>query len=185
MARGPADENGRALSPRARRIGGWVAAVLLIIGIAAVVRFLGGNGDGTSVAPSPQGTNGAPAQAITFGTALDSSSGEVAEDARTDRFADGDTFVYSVPPTATVPPAVYVEVLTAGAEPAETLQEPLDAQRLPNSEVIAFSVPAADLLAVFGAGQYRMRIYADPAGDPIAEGTFELVAPAASAPASP
>ena len=185
MARGPADEDPRALSPRARRIGGWVAAVLLIIGIAAVVRFLGGNGDGTAVEPSPSGTSATSAQPITFGTALDTASGEVAEDARRDRFADGDTFVYSVPPAATVPPAVYVEVLTADAESAEPLQAPVDAQALPNPEVIAFSVPAADILAVFGAGQYLMRIYADPADDPIAEGTFELIAATVSASASP
>ncbi|MGH2380755.1 MAG: hypothetical protein ACRDG7_05990 [Candidatus Limnocylindria bacterium] len=185
MARGPADDDAIALSPRARRIGGWIAAALLIIGIAIVVRILGGNGDGAAIAPSPSGSGTTSAASIAFGTALDPSSGEVATDARSDRFADGDIFVYSVPPAGTVPSAVYVEIETAGTEPAETLQAPVDAQTLPNPEVIAFSVPAADLLAVFGPGQFLMRIYADPAGDPIAEGPFELVGAATSPSASP
>lgn len=184
MARGPGDEDAFALSPRARWIGGWIAAVLLIIGIAIVFRVLGGNGDGTVVAPPPSGSGATSASAITFGTALDASTGQVAADARTDRFADGDTFVYSVPPAGAAPPAVYVEVQSAGGEAAQTLQAPADAQTLPNPAVIAFTVPAGDLLAVFGPGQYRMLIYADPEGDPIAEGAFELVGAAISPAAS-
>ena len=45
--------------------------------------------------------------------------------------------------------------------------------------------PADDLFEVFGPGEYLMLIYADPALDPIAEGSFILVgAPAASPSAS-
>ena len=47
MARRPDGDDRFSLSPRARRIAGWLAALLLVLGIAAVVRFLGGNGDGT------------------------------------------------------------------------------------------------------------------------------------------
>jgi hypothetical protein len=179
MARRPGGEDGFTLSPRARLIVGWVAAALLIGIIAIAVRVLGGNGDGTVVDPSPSGSFAASGPAITFGTALDPATGEVAADAQVSRFADGDTFVYSVAPAGTIPEAVYVEVRRMGA--AEPEQAPVEAQPLPNPEVIAFTVPADNLLDVFGPGEYLMLIYADPAGDPIAEGSFELVGPTVSA----
>ena len=185
MARRPGGDDSLPLSPRALRIGGWIAAALLIGGIALAFRLLGGNGDGTVVDPSTSGSPGAAVQAVTFGTALDGVTGEVATDARSERFVDGDTFVYSVAPSVAVPASVYVEVRRTDGGPAETVQAPVDAQPLPNPEVIAFSVPAADLLAVFGPGRYLMLIYADPTGDPIAEGSFELVSPPASSAVSP
>lgn len=184
MARAPGDDDAFPLSPRARRIAGWVAAALLIVGIAIGVRLFGGNDDGTAAESSPPASTTPGAATITFGTALDAATGEVASDARTDRFAEGDDFVYSVPPTASVPPAIFVEVLRTEGDVA-VLQEPVDAQRLPNPEVIAFSVPTAALLADFGPGRFRMVIYADPAGGPIAEGIFELVGPPASPVVSP
>lgn len=185
MARRPGDDDSLPLSPRARRIAGWVAAALLIGGIALAVRILGGNGDGTVVDPPPSGSAGAAAQSITFGTSLDPATGEVAADARTERFAEGDTFVYSVAPSGQPPDAVYVEVRRTHGDLTEIVQEPVDAQRLPNPEVIAFSVPVADLLAVFGPGTYLMLIFSDPADDPLAEGSFELVAPLVSPATSP
>ena len=180
MARRPGDDDSLPLSPRARRIGGWIAAALLIGGIALAFRILGGNGDGTVVDASPSGSTGSSAQGITFGTALDPATGEVAADARTERFAEADTFVYSVAPNGTPPDPVYVEVRRTDGGTAEVVQAPADAQPLPNPQVIAFSVPAADLLAVFGPGTYLMLIYADPASDPLAEGSFELIAPLVS-----
>jgi hypothetical protein len=180
MARAPGDGDSFNLSPRARRIAGWLVAALIVGIIAVVFRVLGGNGDGTVVDPSPSGPASA-ASTIRFGTALDESTGEVAADAESSRFTSGDEFVYSVAPGASPPPVeVYVEVQRIGAEPAETVQEPVDDQDLPNPAVIAFSVPTEDLLAVFGPGEYRMLIYADPEGDPIAEGTFELMGSGAS-----
>lgn len=183
MARRPGGEDPFVLSPRARRIGGWVAAALLIGVIALAVRLLGGDGDGTVVDPSPSGSSGFVATEVSFGTAIDPTTGEVADDARSGRFADGDAFAYSVSPSGTVPPEVYVEVRRAGV--AEPEQEPVTAQRLPNPDVIAFSVPAAALLADFGPGDYEMLIYADPADEPIATGTFELVGATTSPTASP
>ena len=180
MARRPGDDDALPLSPRARRIGGWIAAALLIGGIALAFRILGGNGDGTVVDSSPSGSTGSSAQGITFGTALDPATGEVAADARTERFAEGDTFVYSVTPSGSVPPSVYVEVERTGGGTAEVVQEPVDGQVLPNPAVIAFTVPASVLLDAFGPGTYLMLIYADPAGDPLAEGSFELIAPLVS-----
>ena len=115
MARRPGDDDSLPLSPRARRIGGWIAAALLIGGIALAFRILGGNGDGTVVDPSPSGSTASAAQSITFGTALDPATGEVAADARTERFAEGDTFVYSVAPSGDAcPTRVYVEVRANG-----------------------------------------------------------------------
>ena len=179
MARRPGDDGSLPLSPLARRYGGWLAAALLVAGIALAFRILGGNGDGTVVDPSPSASSARGGLTISFGTALDPATGEVAADARTARFAEGDPFVYSVPPSGTVPASVYVEVRRTGGD-AATVQEPVDAQSLPDPTVIAFTVPTVALLEAFGAGQYLMLIYADPADDPIAEGTFELVAPLVS-----
>lgn len=187
MARRPGDEEGIALSPAARRIGGWLVALLMVLGIAVVVRVLGGNGDGSPIAVSPSGS-ALPddVAAISFGTGIDPASGEVAAESQTDRFADGDTFAYSVTPEPPVPDSVYVEVVrVGGAAPQEVLQAPTDPQPLPDSRVIAFRVPADDLLAVFGAGTFLMRIYAEPVGAPLAEGTFELVSGSESPAASP
>ncbi|MGH2416787.1 MAG: hypothetical protein ACRDFY_00500 [Candidatus Limnocylindria bacterium] len=189
MARRPGGEGAFLdLSPRALRIGGWIVAFLLIAGIAVVIGLLGG--DGADVALQPSASAGTPATAsISFGTALDALSGEVAADARTDRFAAGDSFNYSVTPSDEVPAEVFVEVRRTGGGAVEIAQEPVDGQRLPNPAVIAFTVPADDLLAVFGPGEYLMLIYTDPEQEPLAEGTFHLVGPtesgAPSASASP
>lgn len=187
MARRIGEDGSFKLSPRAMRIGGWVVAVLLIVGTAVFVGVIGGDGDGIGVgaSPSPSGSADADAAPITFGTALDEATGSVAEQSETDRFVDGDLFVYSVASEGAVPAQVFVEVRrTGGGDPA-VVQAAVDAQRLPNPQVIAFSVPAAELLAVFGAGDYTMLIYADPEQAPIAEGTFQLADPTPSPPGSP
>jgi hypothetical protein len=55
-----------------------------------------------------------------------------------------------------------------------------------DATVISFVVPAADLVAAFGIGEFEMRIFAEPGGLPIAVGTFELrERPTASAAPSP
>ena len=183
MARRPG-EDGVALSPRARRIGGWVAALLLVLGIAVVIGVLGGEGTPTGATPSGSSPP-VDGMAITFGTAIDPATGQVAQAARVDRFMAGDTFAYSVAPTGTVPDAVYVEVRRTGGAADETIQEPAEAQVLPDPDTIAFTVPTDVLLAVFGPGSYLMLIYADPAGEPIAEGPFELVSGDVNPSASP
>ena len=190
MARRPGDDGSSVLNlpPNALRIGGWVVAILLIAGIAVVVGIIGGDAETGPLGASPSGPAAAGAPAIAFGTALDPASGEVAADARTDRFAAGDTFAYSVA-SPTPPTEVYVEVRRTGGGAVEIAQAPVEAQLLPDPDAIAFTVPADDLLAVFGPGEYLMLIYDDPEADPLAEGTFVLVAaavsPAASASASP
>ena len=81
---------------------------------------------------------------------------------------------------------VFVEVRRTGGGLAEIVQTPVDGrQPLEYPPALAFDVPADDLFEVFGPGEYLMLIYADPALDPIAEGSFILVgAPAASPSAS-
>src|SRR5687767_813717 len=105
MAQRPGDDGSSALklSPRALRIGGWVAAILLIAGIAVVVGLLGGDADRGPLGASPSASDGAATATIAFGTSIDQATGEVAEDARTDRFAAGDTFAYSVALSGTAP----------------------------------------------------------------------------------
>lgn len=189
MARRPGDEGRFTLSRRQKLIAGWLAAIAVILLIAIVVRFLGGDGTGSPVVPSPTAGDGAATPvAIAFGTSLDPTSGEVPETARVSRFAAGDTFAYSVPPDGAVPSTVYVEVERVGGGVAEVVQDAAaeGMQTVPAGRpAIAFTVPVATLLEAFGPGEYVMRIHLEPTADPIAEGTFVLVgAPAASASAS-
>lgn len=176
MARRPGEEGGFRLSLRDRRVVGWIAAVAVVIGIAVVVGLLGGNGDGAPVAPAPSASpSSATGQQITFGTALDPTTGEVAADARTARFAAGDTFAYSIPAQAPVPGTVYVEVERIGGGPAEVVQPATEHGVSAASLAVAFAVPADDLLRDFGPGEYRMRILADATGTPLGEGIFEVI----------
>jgi hypothetical protein len=182
MARRPGDDGPILdLSPRALRIGGWVIAFLLIAGIAIIVGVLGGDADSGPLGGSPSASGGPITQIIHFGTARVGGVGEVDPASRTNRFAAGDSFNYSVAPSGTPPDPVYVEVRRTGGGAIEIAQAPVEGQALPNPEVIAFTVPADNLLVAFGPGEYLMLIYADPDGEPLAEGTFQLVGPSDSA----
>lgn len=176
MARRPGEEGGFRLSLRDRRVVGWIAAAAVVIGIAVVVGVLGGNGDGAPVAPAASASpSGAAGPEIAFGTALDPTTGAVARDALTTRFAAGDTFAYSIPRQGPMPGAVYVEVERTGGGPVEVVQPAAEQGVSAASPAVAFAVPADNLLRDFGPGEYRMRIYADPAGTPLGEGIFELI----------
>ncbi len=180
MARRPGERE-LNLSPRARRIAGWVAAVGLIIGIAVGVRLVGGSGDGSPGAVATGSAIPSDVPQITFGTALDPATGLVATPARTTRFAADETFAYSTADVAPQP-TVFVEVERVTADGAEVVQ-PRAAQTLPAAALAtAFEVPAAVLHDAFGPGEYRMRIYRTAADErPAAEGVFVLE----SLPASP
>lgn len=183
MARRPGSDGvAFDLSPRAMRIAGWIAAALIMLGIAIVVGWLGGDAESGPLGSSPSASSEAAMTDILFGTALDAAAGQVPEDARTDRFTAGDLFAYSVAtPGSAAPDPVYVEVRRTAGGAVEVVQAPLDGhQPLEYPPALAFDVPADNLLAVFGPGEYLMLIYADPAGAPIAEGTFVLVGPNAS-----
>lgn len=189
MARRPGGEGRFTLSRRQKLIAGWLAAIGVILAIAIVVRFLGGDGDGLPVVPAPSASaDAAVPAAIAFGTSLDPTSGEVPEAARATRFADGDTFAYSMPAGAEVPSTVYVEVERVGGGTPGIVQEAASegAQPVPPGRpAIGFTVPAANLLAVFGPGEYVMRIHLDPSTDPIAEGAFVLVGELTPSPSGP
>ena len=183
MARRRGEDGRLQLTPEQLRWAGWIAAVVLIVGIALVVRLLGGNGDGTAVDPeaSPSPTSG-PA-AIAFGTALDPATGTVAADAATSTFAAGQTFAYSLDPGGRLPSAIYVGVTrTAGDAPAvvQSAAEEGEQTLAEDATTIAFDVPVDVLLDAFGPGVYEMAIYLDPTEAPIGIGTFTLAAPASS-----
>lgn len=169
------------LSPRARLIGGWLAAILLVLVIAGAVRLFGGNADGTAVLPSPSASATASVHPIVFGTALDADR-TVPSTARIDRFVAEDLFAYSVP-DAEPASVVYVAVERTAGGPLELVQAATGAQTIPDGPTtIGFTVPAANLFEVFGPGTYEMRISLEPEGAPIAVGTFELVPPEGASP---
>jgi hypothetical protein len=179
MARPRGGDRRLDLSPRARLIGGWLAALLLVLVIAGAVRIFGGNADGTAPLQSASASATADRLAIVFGTALDPQR-LVDPGTATARFVRGDTFAYSV--TGADPAStVYVAVRRTAGGPAEVVQEAVDPQSIPGAPAnIGFTVPAANLFDVFGPGVYEMLIYLDPDAEPIAEGSFELVEPLAS-----
>lgn len=183
MARRPGAARRLTLTPGQRRLAGWIAAIGIVGAIALVVGLLGGNADGSPVAPgagaSPSNQVPVP---IEFGTAIDATTGEVAATARVTRFEPDDTFAYSVRPGGALPDTIYVEVIRLGDEAGEVVQAiPGDGEQAlpPDAEVIAFSVPGTALFEAFGPGSYEMRIHLDPADSPIAVGRFELADPAA------
>jgi hypothetical protein len=186
MARRPGGEDRFTLSRRQRLIAGWLAAIAVFLVIAIVVQFLGGDGDGSPVVPSPSASEGgATPAAIAFGTSLDPTSGEVPEAARASRFATGDTFAYSVPAGGVVPSTIYVGVERVGGGATGVVQEAATEGMQPvpaGRPAIGFTVPAANLLGAFGPGEYVMRIHLDPAADPIAQGTFVLVGEPSASP---
>ncbi len=179
MAARPGEDGVFNLSPRAMRIGGWLAVIVLIAAVALAVRILGGNADGAAVVPSPSATVGGVLP-IAFGTELDATSHEVTESSRTDRFVVGDTFAYSVAIGAAPPEVVYVVVERTGGGAEEVVQSATDGEQFIPADraTIAFTVPAEALVAAFGPGTYRMRILLSPEEPPLAEGSFELVGPA-------
>jgi hypothetical protein len=180
MARRPGNGGRFRLSPRARQLAGWVAALLLVLGIAGAVRLFGESGDEGAVAPSPSGSAGAVALPIVFGTEL-SAERVVPVSARTTSFERDDTFAYAVDGGQPAV-AVYVGVERTDGGALETVQAPVEAQQIPDAPaLIGFTVPAVALLDAWGPGAYVMRIYLEPDGEPIAGGRFIL----AEAPPSP
>src|SRR5919106_4244365 len=86
MARRPGSDGvAFDLSPRAMRFAGWIAAAVIILGIAIVVGVLGGDAESGPIGSSPSASAEAVTAAIEFGTALDTSTGTMVADAGTDR----------------------------------------------------------------------------------------------------
>jgi hypothetical protein len=179
MARRPGQGGRFRLSPRARQLAGWVAALVIVLGIAGAVRLLGESADRGAVVPSPSGGDAVAILPIVFGTEL-TDERVVPVSARTMTFERGATFAYAVDGGAPAQ-AVYVGVRRTDGGPVETVQEPVEPQTFPEGpELIGFTVPSDDLLNAWGPGVYLMRIYLEPDGEAIAEGSFVLVEPAPS-----
>lgn len=173
MARRTAGAGRIDLSPRARMIGGWLVALLLVLGVAGAVRFFGESGEGTVGGPNGSGSAPATPSGIIFGTLL-TAERQIPVDARTTTFSRGDTFAYAVE-EARPAQRVFVEVRRTGGGAVETVQEPVEEQLIPNAPgPIAFSVPAANLLDAWGPGEYLMRIRLAEDGPVIGEGPFVL-----------
>jgi hypothetical protein len=175
MAR-PTGEGARRfdLDPRARRLAGWLAAIVLVIGVAFVVGRLGGEAGGPENEPTPSASTTPTLLPIVFGTLL-TAEGEVDPSSETSRFAVGDTFAYSV--AAERPPGgrVYVEVVRVADGAEEPVQTPAPQELPAERAVVGFQVPVQNLIDVFGPGAYVMRIYVSRSAGPIAEGRFELL----------
>ena len=153
---------------------GWLAAIVLVIGVAFVVGRLGGEAGGPEDEPTASVSTTPTLLPITFGTLL-TAEGEVDPSSETSRFAVGDTLAYSV--AAEPPPGgrVYVEVVRVADGAEEPVQTPAP-QELPEERaVVGFQVPVQNLIDAFGPGAYVMRIYVSPSAGPIAEGRFELL----------
>ena len=101
MARRRVQDRRLDLSPRARRIGGWLAAIVIVLVIAGAVRIFGGNADGDAVLATPSPAPSTAVYTITFGTELGDDR-VVPASAETNRFVADDLFAYSV---AEAPPA--------------------------------------------------------------------------------
>lgn len=160
-------------SLQSSRLIGWLVAAALLVALAFVV---GGPAAeqgllGSQPSPTP------PANAvlrIRFGQALDPDTNRAVR--RTRSYHPGQTFAYSV--TLAQPPAtssIFVEVERLSGRP-RTVQEPSIQHITAGQRTFAFTVPADDLLAAWGAGRFEMRIYLGPDEVPIAAGRFRLVA---------
>lgn len=188
MARRRGEDGRLQFTPEQLRWIGWIAAVVLIAGIALVVRVLGGNGDGTAIDPEATPSASARPGVIAFGTALDPATGTVLADAATSTFVPGQTFAYALDPEVSLPAAIYVEVERTAGGAQEVVQPaaPDGEQALAaGSTTIAFDVGVDALFSAFGAGTYEMTIYLDPTEAPIGVGTFTLSAEGPSESASP
>jgi hypothetical protein len=163
MARRMTPEGQTPRGPRRAVLLGWLAAAAAI----ALLAFIVGRPDAVAPTPSP-GPEASPSP-ITFGTSQDPATGEALDP--TDRFTAGDTFVYSLAPAEPVETdTVTLEILRVDDE--ELISEQV--AEIEAGPVIGLAVSADEMLEFYGAGEFVMRIYLDPA-DPLGEGRFMLV----------
>jgi hypothetical protein len=153
---------------------GWAAAAAAVLLVAFIAGRAGSDVELASPTPTP--TVIGPV-AVVFGAALDPDTGEVIQP-RT-RFAPGDPLAYSASlPAAPGVATMLLEVVRLEAAGEATVQAPTETEIDAASRVIAFSVQAGDLLAIWGAGDYELRMYVGPGTAPDAVGRFTLVAAA-------
>jgi hypothetical protein len=169
------------LSARQRTLAGWLAAVALIFVVAGVVRLVGDAG-GAGGDRAEDTASGRSLATISFGTAIDTATGEVATAARSDRFLATDSFAYSARASfARSGETVDVEVLRVTAGEPQVVQARAPQLLAGPPGIMAFQVPADALFRDFGPGDYLMRIYPAGKSAPLAEGRFSLVAPVPTA----
>lgn len=162
----------RTPSPRAQTWLGWAAAAL---GVGVVAFLVGRAGSDAELPPTSPSPSAAGPLSVAYGTALDPVTGEAVQ--ATDRFREGDPFVYSVQmPAAPGVDTILVEIIRLNVDGTETVaQRPSEQGIVASSPVFAFEVPATKLLRAWGPGTYAMRIYLPGAVDPLATGRFTLV----------
>ena len=150
---------------------GWIAAAL---GVGAIAFIVGRAGlDAALSGPTPVPTASGPAQVL-FGRALDPATGEAT--GGINRFRAGDGMAYSVQlPSGAAGGTVLIEVVRLDGSTETVMQEPTATVPQIASNALGFRPSAAAMLATWGPGNFVLRIYADPAGQPLAAGRFTLV----------
>lgn len=160
----------RGPGPQQRTWLGWAAAAIGVAVVAFLVGRAGSEVEISSPTPSPS----AAPLSIRFGTALDPVTGEAIQPA--DRFRAGDQVAYSVRlPAAPGVDKVLVEIIRLEGDTGTIVQAPSKQGIVATSPLVAFEVPAANLLDAWGPGSYAMRMYLSGATDPFATGRFTLV----------
>ncbi len=181
-AAGPS--RGAMASRRDGRLPGWAAPLLgwvAVLGLVAFVAIIVGRPGREAGTAGATGSPGPTSLPIAFGTAIDHDSGEASE--LTNHFRAGEPFAYSVHlPGPVGQSTIYVEVLRATTEGLDQVQAPQAQQTLPDRAVIAYLVTTDGLIQAFGAGDFVLRVYLDPTTDPLAVGSFTVVASPASTP---
>ncbi len=152
---------------------GWLVAGGLLVVLAFIV---GGPAAeqgllGSRSSPTPSAAAALP---IRFGLALNADTNRATRPVR--GFHAGQPFAYSVtlnqPPTTST---IFVEVERVSGQP-RVVQERSIQHITAGRRTFAFTVPANDLLAAWGAGRFEMRIFLGQQTTPIAIGRFRLVA---------
>ncbi len=158
--------------PRARSWLSWGAAAIAV----AAVAFIVGRAGSEIEVPSPTPLASVAPLTVTFGTALDRSTGEAIQ--LTNRFRAGDPIAYSVTlGTAAGADKVLVEIVRVDGGAETVVQPPAEQGISAASLTIAFTfaVSTDELLVAWGPGEYSMRIFLPTSAAPIATGQFTLV----------
>jgi hypothetical protein len=159
----------------ARRFGpalGWGVALIGLVGLALIVGRPSTDRGAAGGSPTPIPTS---VSVISFGSALDEATRQitVAQEA----FQATDSFAWSAElPDPSVTGEVLVQVLRIEPSGEVEVQAPSAQEVTPGSRLLGVALPAGRLFDAWGAGDYRMRIYAVADGPVVAEGRFSLVA---------
>jgi hypothetical protein len=165
-----ASPRGAGPAPGTRRWLGWAAAAAAVV----MVAFVAGRAGQDVELASPSASASPNAQVpIVFGTSRDPASGAIG--GRASRFGPDDALAYSaVLGQAPGVDSMLLEVVRLEASGEVVVQAPSETAIDPESAVIGFTVRAGDLLALWGPGEYEIRMYIGPGIDAAAAGRFVL-----------